>query len=194
MKAGSISGRIYDKDGNPISDASIYAFSDDFPGNGALSEEDGSYRIEGLQSDDYLVQVTVSGYNSEYYDDVTDQTDATLVTVSAPDETSGVDFVLTKGIDVYISRPEKGIVYLMDKELLSIQNDLPIVIGDITVRAVAFGSDEVEFYIDDVLKHTDDESPFSWVWDEFAFGKHTINILSTNILSTYNCQFIDRFL
>jgi hypothetical protein len=155
-KAGSISGQIQDINGNPISDASIYAFSNDFPGNGAVSGEDGSYKIEGLQSGDYFVQVTVSGYNSEYYDNVTDQADATLVTVNAPDETIGIDFILTEGLGVYISRPEIGALYLFDKEILSLPFDFPVIFGGINVKAVAFGADKVEFYVDDEFKYTDD--------------------------------------
>jgi protocatechuate 3,4-dioxygenase beta subunit len=94
-KSGSISGYVYDKDGNPISDVSVYAFSDVYPGNGANTQSDGSYTIEGLLSGNYAVQVTMSGYISEYYDDVTDPGSATQVTVNAPDDTPGIDFALS---------------------------------------------------------------------------------------------------
>lgn len=176
-KSGSISGHVYDEDGIPISDASVYAFSDEFPGNGASSGVDGSYTIEGLPSGEYLVQVTVSGYFSEYYDDVTDPTDATLVTVHAPEDTSDINFVLTQSIGVYISRPKDGYFYVFDREIMPTLFGNTVIIGKITVRAVAFGCDKVEFYVDDVLKHTDNGSPFSWVWDEFAVGKHTLKAI-----------------
>ncbi len=95
-KSGSISGHVYDEEGNPIGDASVYAFSDVYPGNGANTQSDGSYTIEGLPSGNYVVQVTMPGYVSEYYDDVNDPGSATQVTVNAPDDTPGVDFQLSR--------------------------------------------------------------------------------------------------
>ena len=93
-KAGSISGYVYSEEGNPIGDANVYAFSDIYPGSGANTKEDGYYQIEGLPSGNYTVQVTVSGYVSEYYDNVTDPANATNVTVNAPDNTPGINFTL----------------------------------------------------------------------------------------------------
>jgi hypothetical protein len=95
-KAGSMSGHVYDEDGNPIGDASVYAFSDVYPGNGANTQPDGGYTVKGLPSGNYTVQVTVSGYVSGYYDDVTDSGLATKVTVNAPDNTPGIDFRLSR--------------------------------------------------------------------------------------------------
>jgi hypothetical protein len=95
-KSGSISGYVYGEDGAPIGDANVYAFSDVYPGNGANTGSDGSYTIEGLLSGNYVVQVTVSGYASEYYDNVTDQGLAAQVTVNAPDNTPGIDFRLSR--------------------------------------------------------------------------------------------------
>jgi len=86
-KAGSISGYIYSDTGEPISDASVYAFSDIYPGSGANSQSDGSYIIEGLPSGNFTVQVTVTGYFSEY---------KPRIVVSAPDNTPGTDFTLKK--------------------------------------------------------------------------------------------------
>lgn len=86
-KGGSISGHVYSEEGNPIGDASVYAFSDIFPGSGANSQSNGSYIIEGLPSGSYTVQVTVTGYFSEYKHNVV---------VDAPDNTPGTDFTLKK--------------------------------------------------------------------------------------------------
>jgi hypothetical protein len=112
-KAGSITGYVKSDDGNPISGASVYAYSDDFPGSGALTQEDGIYVIEGLPSGDYFVQVTVLGYISEYYDDTTSEDDATLVRVNAPEETPDINFVLIPGETLppekpSINGPNKG--------------------------------------------------------------------------------------
>jgi protocatechuate 3,4-dioxygenase beta subunit len=93
-KAGSISGYVCSEEGNPIGDANVYAFSDIYSGTGANTQPDGNYIIEGLPSGNYTVQVTVSGYFSEYYDNATDSANATNVTVNAPDDISGVNFAL----------------------------------------------------------------------------------------------------
>jgi hypothetical protein len=95
-KSGSISGHVYDEEGNPVGDASVYAFSDVYPGNGANTQAEGSYTIEGLLSGNYVVQVTMSGYVSEYYDGVNDPGSATQVTVNAPDDAPGIDFRLSR--------------------------------------------------------------------------------------------------
>ena len=86
-KAGSISGHVYSDKGDPISDASVYAFSDIFPGSGANTESNGSFKIEGLPSGSYTVQVTVTGYFSE---------SEHSVVVDAPNNTPGIDFTLKK--------------------------------------------------------------------------------------------------
>jgi len=86
-KAGSISGYVYTDTGEPISDASVYAFSDIFPGSGANSQSDGCYVIEGLPSGIYSVQIYVTGYISESITDVI---------VNAPSDTSGINFTLKK--------------------------------------------------------------------------------------------------
>jgi hypothetical protein len=95
-RSGSISGHVYGENGDPIGNASVYAFSDVYPGNGANTGADGSYRIEGLLSGEYVLQVTMSGYVSEYYADVTDPALATKVNVNAPDDTPGVDLMLNR--------------------------------------------------------------------------------------------------
>jgi hypothetical protein len=95
-RSGSISGYVYDEAGAPIGDANVYAFSNVYPGNGANTGSDGGYTIEGLLSGNYVVQVTVSGYASEYYDNVTDQGLAAQVAVNAPDNTPGIDFHLSR--------------------------------------------------------------------------------------------------
>jgi len=94
-KSGSISGYVYDEDGRPISDAAVYAFGDVHPGNGANTQADGSYTIEGLPSGEYVVQVSVSGYVSQYHNQVADRASATRVVVNAPANTGTIDFHLT---------------------------------------------------------------------------------------------------
>lgn len=98
-KAGSISGHVYEKDGvTPIAGANVYAFpiTGDHPGAGANTAPDGSYTTEGLPSGSYRVQATVSGHVAEYYNDAPDEASATEVSVNAPGDTPGIDFLLSR--------------------------------------------------------------------------------------------------
>ena len=61
-----------------------------------LFAEEGSYRIIGLPSGEYLVRTHASwlGLRDEFYDDVSSADEAASVSVIAPQRTTGVDFVL----------------------------------------------------------------------------------------------------
>lgn len=77
---------------------------------------------------------------------------------------------------VKILKPKNGI-YIMDRYLLP--SKYTIILGKITIEAKLFGNmNKVEFYIDDELKATDYESPYSLQWDEAAFGQHEIKIIA----------------
>jgi len=50
-----------------------------------------------------------------------------------------------------------------------------LVIGDITVQTKELEPlSYVEFYLDDKLVFTDEESPFEWEWNRFSFGSHMV--------------------
>jgi|GEM_PF-1395522 len=98
---GSISGVVYESDGEtPIQNyVSVWAFNEygQYSGYASIypSEDKGDYVITGLSSDKYYVRTETDGfYIDEYYDDVTDWRDATLVPVTDGKETSGINFAL----------------------------------------------------------------------------------------------------
>jgi parallel beta-helix repeat protein len=78
---------------------------------------------------------------------------------------------------VKITKPEKGI-YVSNNKVMSFF--MTILIGDIDIEVDASddesGMNRVEFYINDVLKETDATEPYSWTWDERAFGKRIIRV------------------
>jgi len=79
---------------------------------------------------------------------------------------------------VSIERPRNRL-YVFDKEIMRLK--IPIIIGKITITAGTFDEDginRVEFCIDDVLKFIDHDEPYSWLWDEFAIGKHEIKVVA----------------
>ena len=79
---------------------------------------------------------------------------------------------------VKLIKPEKGRIYLKDKELFNFPRT--IIIGPITIQANATDSDGtieyVEFLIDGKLKYNMSEGPYSYKWNERAFGFRTITV------------------
>jgi hypothetical protein len=89
-EGGSISGHVYQSDGvTPVAGAAIFT-----SGATATSSEDGSYTLTTLPSGKYRIQVYVTGYLPQYYDNTGSYDDALLVNVDAPHNTTGIDFVL----------------------------------------------------------------------------------------------------
>ncbi len=80
-------------------------------------------------------------------------------------------------IYVSIEKPRDGYLYFMDREIMPIASGKAVIIGKITIEVETNGN-MVEFYVDDKLKATDNESPYSWVWDEKAIGWHEIKVVA----------------
>jgi len=97
QKGGTISGHVYQDDGvTPVSEAKISAF-DSGRGNWAAdsgTRPDGSYTLS-LPSGTYKVKAFgLEGWLDQYYLNTGNWGEATPVVVTAPGETSGIDFVL----------------------------------------------------------------------------------------------------
>jgi hypothetical protein len=100
--SGSISGTVTaDDNADPIGNIDVCANNADYSVYECVltSAVDGTYTLAGLPSDDYLVAFSDSGgqYISEYFDDVTDSSAASLVSVTDPNATSGIDAGLAPG-------------------------------------------------------------------------------------------------
>ncbi len=112
-RGGMISGLVSTENGKPLSGIYVQAYSDfrippDFPqsdsiavineGYGAaVTEVDGSYLITGLSEGDYLVSAQMWNqwiYIEEFYDNVTDISEATSVAVETEVETPDINFEL----------------------------------------------------------------------------------------------------
>ncbi|MGH7449816.1 MAG: carboxypeptidase regulatory-like domain-containing protein, partial [bacterium] len=96
---GVISGKVTNASGAPIVNAKVNTYSRDNPFSygSAQTARDGTYRLEGLKTGKYFVQVWAEGYISEFYDDARTPDNATLVAVNEPNETSNIDFMLGVG-------------------------------------------------------------------------------------------------
>jgi hypothetical protein len=92
-RPASISGRVFEEGSlYPISSANVFAFPVDpqINGSGANTQSDGDYKIEGLVTGDYVVQVTATGYAP----DSTTVTCEKAPCVVAPNEISNIDLQL----------------------------------------------------------------------------------------------------
>jgi len=100
---GSISGHIEDNAGDPIINLHIWAQDYDTGQHmGGVNTNDlGNYTIGGLPSGNYRVQTCAScsglAYADEFFDNVYSHNNASPVSVTAPDETSGINFTLEAG-------------------------------------------------------------------------------------------------
>ncbi len=99
---GSISGTVtLDSTGAAVEQACVAASPADATGQLYVDcyPEDGQYTITGLPADDYVVEVislATPALRFEFYDDVTDQADATPITVAAGAAVDDIDFGLAE--------------------------------------------------------------------------------------------------
>jgi len=88
---GSISGTVLNAAGDPIEGAWVYV---DWYWQSANTDADGTYMITGLPNGEYRVQAGASGYESQYYQNVTDWSLATPVQVIINQDKPGINFSL----------------------------------------------------------------------------------------------------
>ena len=81
-------------------------------------------------------------------------------------------------VSVTIKKPLEGYLYIFDRQIAPILGNT-LIIGSITIEADARGEiSKVEFYIDGNIKFTDYDMPYSWLWNEFAIGRHEIKVIA----------------
>jgi hypothetical protein len=95
---GSISGHVYDLGELPLSGCDVTAYESSFfewgiAEKSATSSATGAYQITGLRTGDYKVEASTQCY-SIWYDNQTSPATASLVHVTMPYDTSGIDFHL----------------------------------------------------------------------------------------------------
>ncbi len=81
-----------------------------------------------------------------------------------------------------VIKPQEGYIYLRNTELfpVSLIPGMAIILGNIDIQATAIdnqsGVKAVEFYIDGALKHTDMEPPYTYLYTESGFSRHTLEV------------------
>jgi len=91
-----ISGYVFGSDGvTPAENGYVYLKP---VGDGVRwisgTTDEGFYQIGGLCSGDYILYAGAPGYKTEYYQDKTTEAEAIHVTLTQPNETTGINFVL----------------------------------------------------------------------------------------------------
>ncbi len=96
-EGGSISGKVVaDASGEPLAGAHVETFLSVNPlvKMHTLTAEDGTYKLDGLVTGNYIVHANAAGYVGEFYNDVKNPLDATLVKVTEPNDTPDINFSL----------------------------------------------------------------------------------------------------
>ncbi|MDZ7268105.1 MAG: carboxypeptidase regulatory-like domain-containing protein [candidate division KSB1 bacterium] len=97
-QGGAISGRVVaSADAMPIPGATVHVW---LLGSNwtthSQTDRQGNYRVAGLRSGQYVVYAEAKGFKPQFYDGVETRDNAKPVSVTAPNETSGIDFKLEK--------------------------------------------------------------------------------------------------
>jgi len=101
QQGGSITGTVRDEQQNPLPGVNVCLGTYDTAiGSGCyLTQADGTYRIEGLPTEDYRVEIgwpPPTGYAHMYFRDTLNYNQAEPVTVTAPNVTTNIDFHLVR--------------------------------------------------------------------------------------------------
>ncbi len=71
---------------------------------------------------------------------------------------------------VSITKPLPGTLYIMDREIISLSNEIPLIIGTITVTVESpnetSGISLVEFSLDYKIQENVSQEPWIWTWDD----------------------------
>jgi hypothetical protein len=90
---------------------------------------------------------------------------------------------------VQIETPTFFHTYLFERGFRTIFTKLPLqkaaarIFGNLEVEVATENTNRVEFYVDDVLYHTDNEEPFTWDL-QATRGLHTLEIRASNDVNT----------
>ncbi|HDM67273.1 MAG TPA: PKD domain-containing protein, partial [Thermoplasmatales archaeon] len=100
------------------------------------------------------------------------------VTLIVENKDGNIDDITQVIAPISIVYPENGL-YIFGRKILDL--DRIIVIGPLKIIVEPYiegGIDYMEFLVDDELKGIVSQHPFTWIWDEKSFDKHTIKVIA----------------
>lgn len=114
------------------------------------------------------------------------------------EEENIVSFKINKNApSITVNKPKEGYLYLFGREISKTLFGRTIVIGGINIELDVVdetsGVERVEFYVNDILKYTDNEPPYEWSFDERVFGNCRIEIIAYNNAGNYASKEIKIF-
>lgn len=99
-------------------------------------------------------------------------------------ENNGIDFIAIGQEHaqpyIVIHNPKQNHLYFNNKEITVFPLTIvfaPILIN-VSVNGVSQNILNIEFYIDNDIKHTCTEEPYNWYWQEISFSKHELKIIA----------------
>ena len=80
---------------------------------------------------------------------------------------------------VTITRPVNSL-YFVNLEIIPLSSAIIIGRIEVTVNATDddSGIDRVEFYVNDQIRYTDPEEPYSWMWTDWVFSSFVIKVIA----------------
>jgi len=150
---------VYDTDGEEIGVGGV-AMMLAYKEEGISDFSGGPFRVAWVNQDDPITDAFLwSKYieEIEFIDDSTGDTTAPSLS---------------------FEKPVNGL-YLFNRRIMPFF--IPFIVGDITVQVAATdasGLSQVIIMVDDELKVRMHDEPFEWTWDDSAFGKHVITLVT----------------
>ena len=149
------------------------------------------YRLDEGPWFEYLVPFTLEEgtYHLKYYttDKVANKEDAWTQVVMVNDTPPVVT----------IDKPQEGYLHLFGRPIMPLLFSRTIVVGRINVTLELTdpsGIRKIEFFVDEELEYTAEESPFIWTWDAFNIGYRTLKIIATNHLGHFTTETLSLLL
>ncbi len=95
----AISGNVTDAGNGPLSGATVSVKRLGVPAQykRTITDENGNYAVNNLVPGNFIVMADAQGYVREFYDNVTNLMEASVVTAAENDSVPGIDFQLEKG-------------------------------------------------------------------------------------------------
>lgn len=87
-----------------------------------------------------------------------------------------------------LTRPREGMLYVNDRDVMPLPATT-VILGSITLEAMAPEGQMVSFYVDEELLGTDSSAPYAWSWDQPAGGEHTVLMSTDTVEDSCQCGF-----